>query len=372
MPNKRILLFIDSNIKTIPYEIPLLELQKKGHTILFLSILEEGPIHEEYKIYDIPVFSIGEKSISLTRSLNYINFFICFCKQNKIDTVFAHLTIPSFISVLGQNFIKAKVICFRHHFNFINLLNTYAYKINKADKLLDKINARLASKIILPSHYLETLIHKYEGVPLAKMEVIPYVYNWDPFLKRAKENTSLPNASAPVRLLMISRLTKLKRPELSIELLMTLHKKNILCELTIVGEGDLEQALKEQVNALPLAGIISFAGFQQDVVPFINACDYLVHPSMTEASSSVIKEAGILGRPVIVCKGVGDFNDYIIDKENGWLVDPNSFCDEAGHIIANTAPEKRWKTGQALRQTVLEKFSLSTTVTNAYLSLLPK
>src|SRR4051812_27935092 len=98
----RILLFIDSNIKTIPYEVPLLELKKRGHEIIFLSILQSGPIHQEYKKHAIPVYSMGEKRISLKHMFGYIVFFIRFCRRLRIDVVFAHLSIPSFISVLGQ------------------------------------------------------------------------------------------------------------------------------------------------------------------------------------------------------------------------------------------------------------------------------
>src|SRR5207253_1339839 len=116
-------------------------------------------------------------------------------------------------------FIKAKVICFRHHFNFINLAHKKQHHINKIETAIDKVNAKLAPKLILPSDYLKGLIHVNEGVPLRKMSVIPYVYNWNSFLERSKSNTRFERPGTPMKLLMISRLTKLKRPELALELL---------------------------------------------------------------------------------------------------------------------------------------------------------
>lgn len=367
---KRILLFIDSNIKTIPYEVPLLELKKKGNNIIFLSILESGQIHEEYKKYDIEVFSMDEKTITLKHILKYLFFFIQFCKKQKVDVVFAHLSIPSFVSVLGQYFIKAKVFCFRHHFNFINLSAEKKYRQNNADAMLDKVNARLASKIILPSNTLIDLIQSNEGVPRTKMVVIPYAYNWSQFLEGSSSKAASINCDSPLKLLMISRLTKLKRPELAILLLASLHKNGIKSEVTIVGTGDKRQDLTELATSLGISRFVHFEGFQKDVAPYIINSDFLIHPSLTEASSSVVKEAGVLGLPVIVCDGVGDFNDYINNGNNGWLVDPDNFIIEAKIIIENTDYEKRSSIGKELKKTILNNFSVTESVVNSYMALI--
>jgi glycosyltransferase involved in cell wall biosynthesis len=52
----------------------------------------------------------------------------------------------------------------------------------------------------------------------------------------------------------------------------------------------------------------------------LSAADLIVHPSITEASSSLIKEAGLVNKPVIVCSGVGDFDQYIEHDKNGYLI----------------------------------------------------
>lgn len=366
----RILLFIDNNIKTIPYEVPLLALQRKGHEILFLNILESGPIHQEYKGYGIPVFSMEDKRITLKHLLRYVVFFIRFCRKQRIDVVFAHLSIPSFIGVLGQYFIQSKVVCFRHHFNFVNLSQETKYKINKIDKLIDKVNAKLAPKIILPSKYLKDLIQKNEGVPGKKMEIIPYTYNWSRFLEKSHSKAMPADCGSPLKLLMISRLTTLKRPELAIAVLAALHKKGIRSALTIVGAGEMADTLKDYAAASGISEAVYFAGFKKDVVPYITNSDFLIHPSLTEASSSVIKEAGVLGLPVIVCNGVGDFNDYIINGINGWLVNPDNFINEAQTIIETTDCEKRNRIGIELKKTILDKFSLTESVVNSYASLI--
>jgi glycosyltransferase involved in cell wall biosynthesis len=312
---------------------------------------------------------MGHASITLKRLFSYIRFFLRFCVEQKIDFVFAHLSIPSLISVLGQYFLKAKVVCFRHHYNFV--LDSYKdqYPVNKVEKLIDRINASLATKIIIPSEYLKRLIYDTEGTPLKKMVVIPYVYNWKRFLERVDYIPARSNKKA-LNLLIISRLTKLKRPEVAIELVAALHKKNVDAELMIVGTGMMEAELKGYALSLDIAPFVQFAGFQKNVVPFICNADVIIHPSLTEASSSVIKEAGVLGCPAIVCNGVGDFGDYIQNGENGWIVNADDFCVEAERILIATNREKRMHMGRSIKQTILKRFSISDSVVSSYEALL--
>ena len=366
----KILLFIDSNIKTIPYEVPLLSLKERGYTIVFLSILKEGPIHEEYRRYGFPVLSMGEEKVSLKKLPQYVIKLKNVCRHASIDVVFAHLAIPSLAALLVKPFIDAKVVCFRHHFNFVATKGSRHLKVNRIDNLIDKINARLASTIIIPSNYLKELINKTEGVRLNKMKVIPYAYDWNMFIERTHLNCNLEKSEGRLKLLVISRLTELKRPALALELLHVLRKDGSDVTLTVVGTGDLMNDLHHYSKSLGVSERVQFVGFQSDVTQFIRESDILIHPSLTEASSSVVKEAGILGKPVIVCNGVGDFNDYIVNDVNSWSVDPDNFVDEAKDILSTTTSETLRQKGFELKGTVERKFSLTDSVVDSYISLL--
>ena len=54
----------------------------------------------------------------------------------------------------------------------------------------------------------------------------------------------------------------------------------------------------------------------------------------------VIKEAGLVQKPVIVCKDIGDFNDYIVSGYTGFLVNKDAYAEQASHIIHTYANDQ--------------------------------
>jgi glycosyltransferase involved in cell wall biosynthesis len=89
------------------------------------------------------------------------------------------------------------------------------------------------------------------------------------------------------------------------------------------------------------------------------AADLLIHPSLTEASSNVVKEMGLLKKPVAVCEHVGDFDDYIKDMENGYILQTLSLKDSIERVIrdAYSRKEALRGMGEKLNQSVLNLFS---------------
>lgn len=86
-------------------------------------------------------------------------------------------------------------------------------------------------------------------------------------------------------------------------------------KLLIVGGGInkiKKKALKE------LKENVFFIGNKIDVIPYLNAMDLFIMPSLTETTCLAVLEAMSCGIPVISTK-VGSIPEYIIDKENGML-----------------------------------------------------
>ena len=93
-------------------------------------------------------------------------------------------------------------------------------------------------------------------------------------------------------------------------------------------EGQTTDALKRITQELKVEDRVYFVGFQDDITSYVSASDLIVHPSISESSNQVIKEAAMLGKTGVVCKGVGDFDDYLVDKRNAFVVDPNNTLSE--------------------------------------------
>ena len=86
---------------------------------------------------------------------------------------------------------------------------------------------------------------------------------------------------------------------------------------------------------------IIMPGHVDNITDYLAASDLLLHPSSTESSCVIVKEAAITNVPVIVCHEVGDFDDYIIDNENAFIVDKTKFVDEAVERIVNNYRNKQ-------------------------------
>ena len=94
------------------------------------------------------------------------------------------------------------------------------------------------------------------------------------------------------------------------------------------------------------------------------ASDFLLHPSLLDSSCVTVKEAGLAKLPVIVCRGVGDFDDYVRDGENGFLADRDKFVEESVKIIKQNFTNENLlkKIGTSLRDSVIEQFSIENVI----------
>ena len=93
-------------------------------------------------------------------------------------------------------------------------------------------------------------------------------------------------------------------------------------ELILIGGGDYDRRSRLLADDLDVAAFVTFAGKRpNDEIPlWINACDLLVLPSLTEGFGVVLVEAMACGKPVVAtsCGGPED----IVTPQTGILVPP--------------------------------------------------
>ncbi|MAG39095.1 hypothetical protein CMO90_03310 [Candidatus Woesearchaeota archaeon] len=135
------------------------------------------------------------------------------------------------------------------------------------------------------------------------------------------------------------------------------NHKNV--NLLLIGSGpkDVEKMFYKK------KGVI-FSGRQNNVVPFIQAMDIYVLPSLTETTSLSTLEAMSCEVAVISTK-VGFVKDYIKNGFNGLLFDKQNAYDLYKKIdLLIRKSELRKKLGKNARQTVSKNFVWSVTSTN--------
>jgi glycosyltransferase involved in cell wall biosynthesis len=95
--------------------------------------------------------------------------------------------------------------------------------------------------------------------------------------------------------------------------------------LVILGEGELHDALNDQIANLGLERHVTLAGFRPDALGLMRSLDLFVMSSITEGLGSAILEAMACERPVVGTRA-GGIPELITDDETGLLVPPQ---DEA-------------------------------------------
>ena len=372
--SKNILLYYPSNKRTIAMETLIIETKKSGFNIIVLTLSKKAEFQETLLQNNIEVLeNYIERGFYPIYLIKQIYFLIKICKENTIDIVWSHLHPCNFYAVIAQFFMKSKVIIFRHHFH-ANIKIEGFKNINKNELLIEKVISRLANKIIVPSAEVYNGMKDYEKINEGKIQIIPYIYNFEKYDKPNEHKITEIRSEYQCKTLILvaMRMIKLKRHSLVLPVFNNLINEGYDIQVILLDEGDEMQNLQQYVHENKLSERIHFLGYKKNVIDYISASDIIIHPSSTEASSSFIKEAGLMSKAVIVCKGVGDFDDYIINNYNGILIENENeeklFYNEIKILIENQS--KINTLGINLKSTVLEKFSISESNLSKYLNLL--
>lgn len=132
------------------------------------------------------------------------------------------------------------------------------------------------------------------------------------------EFSPLPHNS---RFLFVGRLLKEKGIREFIEAAKIIKRKFPNSSFIAVGDTDTNPSSlqKNEVAKYQEEGLIQFVGFQQDVRPYINQCDYFILPSYHEGTPRCVLEAMAMGRPIITTDAPG-CRETVINGVNGFLV----------------------------------------------------
>ncbi len=325
-----LLFYSPFNNRSRDTESLMLAFKAKGYEVISLSQAEGSYIHPFLQTKGIKTFThVIKRGNDFIYHLRHLIHFIFFCYRHRIDVVYAHLESACFVAAIGQFFIQGKVFICRHHIDEAALQG-----FDKS--IYYKLTYNLARTIIVVSNHAVEYMVNVEGISKNKISKINLAYDFSLYDKPNMTDVASirDNLKCDVLLLTVGRLTKHKRVHLSLEVLQGIFNRGINAKLIVLGSGEESDNLNDCANKLGLKDKVVFFGYVQNVMNFIAASDYLIHPSVLESSCVVVKEAGLVRKPVIVCKGVGDFDDYIVHEKNGFMVESDNFVNEAINCIS--------------------------------------
>lgn len=353
---KRVLIYSPSNLRAVDQQSQAELLIRNGYEVYLLTWAAPGPLHENFQQLGAKAFSADKvKGRSLFFFINQARFLKRFCKENKIDYVFSHLQSNAVVSGLAHYFIKSKVYYFRHNSDYVELMPS------RKNKLLNKLANRLSPEIIAISGKVKEQLLK-EGVAARKIHRINYCYNFSQYRKNTLHaaGTIRQKYKASLLLLMVARLDPLKRHQMGFEVVKQLAEKGVDCKLVSIGEGPMREELQQWIISNKMEERIFLESFAPNTIDYFDAADILIHLSYSEASSHVVKEAGMCNKTVVACEGVGDFSDYLEHLVNAFVVDKESPVAQTADLLLQYASSKEQlqKMGTALHDKVVNTFSI--------------
>jgi L-malate glycosyltransferase len=147
-----------------------------------------------------------------------------------------------------------------------------------------------------------------------------------------------------------------KNPTQLVDALARLRNLGLPARALFIGDGEERGAVEARARALGVADRFVISGFQEDVRPFLSACDVVTLTSFTEAFSLAAIEAMALGRPVLH-PAVGGGAEMIHSGHEGWLFPVGDTATLVDRLAALADPVLRTRMGENARATVAARFS---------------
>ncbi len=353
-----ILFYTPFNLRSRDTESLMEAFIKQGHKVFVLTQAGEGVYHENCRKIGVDVNThVIPKKNSFVYFLKHTRYLIKFCKKNKIDVLYAHLETAGLPAVLAQYFIKAKVFACRHVIDEAYLFNSRNFVI------LTRIVYFFAKNIIVVSSRCKQFMMEVESVKEKKIQVVFLAYNFKLYQEPDKNVVAEIKQKYPADILLIvaCRLVAPKRTELAINVTKKLIEKGINAKMMVLGTGPDFENIKEYIIKNDLAQSVFMEGFKLNVMDYLSASDILIHPSLSDSSSVIIKEAGLNKKVVMACEGIGDVDDYLINGKNAILVSKENTENEMIDAVIKLHNERKLMEtlGSNLHDVVIDRFSIN-------------
>jgi glycosyltransferase involved in cell wall biosynthesis len=322
----------------------------------------EGPLVDHLKEAKVPVQSIkmpylsrrGKQAVDFAVSILPVSFRIAnFIRSEGFDLVYNNTLLNPYGALASYLAGVPNVWHVREVGRESTLRSNFI-----------KLTAILATRLIVVSESVGELYTKEEK---KKLRVVyngidpeyfcPDVY--DPYVIRQSFGI---HQDQPV-VCIVGRLHQSKRHDDLLNATKMLVDRWPDLLVLIVGDGPLEDSIRQQIRELGLDQNVRLLGYMDDVREVLSASDLMVLPSEHEAFGRAVVEAMLMEKPV-VATNVGGLPE-LITPETGLLV-PVGCPDELGNamkIIINDS-NRGSEMGRRGRERAIERFSLDRYIHN--------
>jgi glycosyltransferase involved in cell wall biosynthesis len=195
---------------------------------------------------------------------------------------------------------------------------------------------RSAEKVIVGNEDYSQLMQSKYGIRQGRIAILPNTTNF-----RLVQKSRTITGPAVVQLLFVGRLSVQKNLSMLLDALaLYKNKYGSQIRLDIIGEGELDSRLKQEIAEKQLGSMVSMRGsvYGETLQRDFEKADIFVLPSMHENAPIVLSEAMSKALPMVVTDIPGVRN-IVRSQHNGILVqnDPALFCQAIHELITDKA-----------------------------------
>ncbi|MBF0162059.1 MAG: glycosyltransferase family 4 protein [Magnetococcales bacterium] len=244
-------------------------------------------------------------------------------RHNPVDVVITHSSVDSWLTALACRLLSQPpaVIRVRHISAPVPRNATSRWLYTQGCRHIVTTGSALRLQLIQDNH-----------LPAPRITSVPTGIDLKQFVPgnqtQARQQLGLP----PERMLVgiVATLRSWKGHSHLLEAMT--HLQHPQAHLLIVGDGPQRPNLEKQIQTLQLANRVTLAGQQENVVPWLQACDIFALPSYAnEGVPQALMQAMACGVPVLSTP-VGSIGEILQDGVTGLLVPPKDPAALAGKL----------------------------------------
>jgi len=176
-----------------------------------------------------------------------------------------------------------------------------------------------------------------------KMVTLPNILSPEWIRSRAEAfrvDDEMPQEPGVTRLLSIGRFTVAKNFANVPDICRRIRETGIAIRWYLIGYGGEEDLIRERITEAGMEEYVRILGKKENPYPYLKACDVYVQPSRFEGNSVSVREAQILGKPVVVT-AYPTVSSQIENGVDGVIVPmDNAGCASALAVLVSE-PEKQ-------------------------------
>jgi sugar transferase (PEP-CTERM/EpsH1 system associated) len=243
--------------------------------------------------------------------------------------------------------------------------------LNRKHNFLRRRLAPFIDRYIPVSSDLQRWLDEVVHIPAAQNHLIKNGVDTERFKPRADAITAAPWGPDDIVIGAVARVQDVKNHRGLVAAFALLRERlpalRERLRLTIVGDGPLLGAIREQVAQAGLQDAVWLPGARADVAELLHGFDVFALPSLAEGTPVSLLEAMACGLPS-VCSNVGGIPEVVTDGVHGLLapVEVDALADALARYAQD--PAMRARHGAAARERIEEKYSMDAML-RAYMAL---